>query len=1002
MVSTAAVSENDRVVLRDRPWIVRRVVEAEGSQRFLKLEALDDDEPRALEVVVPPEEPLVLPPEMPSFNLAQLDSLTSWANAHQVFAATLVQHAGMVSGARFGRVILEAYQLAPALQLLAKPRPCLLIADDVGLGKTIEAGLAMLELMVRGRVSRVLVVAPPGLMEQWRQELSEKFGLEFRIIGNASDFAAAQETLPAGVSPWDALPRVITSIDYVKKETVRTRALRKRWDMVIVDEAHALAESGTPQNPYRTQRTRLGMDLRKASRSLILLTATPHNGYAHAFRSLLELVEPTLATFRGSTEDLRRRVQTAMVRRMKYQICRQADGRTEPVFRPRTVQGLPVKLEGADRELLQRVSAYCSLTAKNAQGTDEGEIIGFAMQIVKKRALSSRKALFVTIEHRLAALEQEEAREEPPSQQELRDLQADLPLTESQTERTARWILRSAIPKDEQRRRSEVRALTHIRTALRKLPDRDPKIEALILELKRIFAEDPSEKVIIFTEYRDTLDAVRTRIDADPELQRCYAVLHGGLSRRERLRRQEHFAKPETRVLLATDAASEGLNLQRHCRRIIHMELPWNPNRLEQRNGRVDRYGQTREPLIRYLYYPDSPEDDVLARLVEKIQQMIGDYVSAPDILGAAQGMEAIQKGLALLNASAQDVDKQKQSLVRAFEERAKQIEQELQPLLLVGQQGEAVSAALNTAESLLTDDTALEQVVLAVLGPGAVRPVEDIEGAYRIEVPWAYRGDDTKPVYEAVTFRRSVAARHPADKMEFITPAHPLVKALAADARRRLLQVYPSARGLPPRRLAARAVPPEEPASALFTWFGRIESGAGLLEERLIPVRVGLAGQILGNPEQNRRWLTPEPSADVPKKKLEDLFSRRFDQMLQRSRDEAHALLRQRAEELRRQRRKQAEILRQDLDRDCKCRLQEIEYEERQARGLAADGGVLLLFNPDVPDGEGSGFEARRQVVESHRTQRLEEIDLFEQVTSLPRPQPLGVLFLVPEGGAS
>jgi len=1000
VVSIVGISKNDRILLRDRLWVVRQVTEMEGGRLLLKLDALDGDEPASLEVAVPPEELQALPTEDLYFDLAQLDSLATWANAHRILAATLVQNAGLISGARFGRVNLEAYQLVPALRLLAKPRPSLLIADDVGLGKTIEAGLAMLELMARGRVRRVLVVVPPGLMEQWRQELYDKFGLEFHIIGNASDLAAAQESLPAGVNPWEALPRVITSIDYLKKETVRARALRKRWDLVIVDEAHALAESGTPQNPYHTQRARLGLALREAARSLLLLTATPHNGYAHSFRSLLELVEPTLATLRGSPADLRRRVETAMVRRMKAQIRRRTDGREEEVFPRRSVKGIPVRLEREERELLEEISAYCSGTARRAQGTEEAELIGFAMQIIKKRALSSRKALLNTIEHRLEALEREEAREEPPPREELRDFQADLPLTESQSERLARRILRSAIPRDEGRRRSELRALKRIRSLLKNMPDRDPKIEALVSELRRVFSEDPSEKVIVFTEYRDTLDAICARLDADPEFRDCYVTLHGGLTRRERLRRQDRFAKPETRVLLATDAASEGLNLQQYCRRIIHMELPWNPNRLEQRNGRVDRYGQTQPPIIKYLYYPDSPEDDVLSKLVEKIEQMTQDYVSTPDILGVIQGAEAIQEGLASLNAKAPDVGVRKESLVRLFEDRTREFLREFQPLLLVSEQGEADSArlleVLHAAEPMLPDDQTLEEIVRAILGPGAVRPVDSLEGIYRIEVPWPYRGEGVQPVYEAATFRRSVAARYRADDVEFITPMHPLVKALAADARRRLLQVYPSTRGLPPRRLAARTVPPGEPTSVVFTWLGRIEGGAGLLEEHLIPIRVGLEGQIIGDPEENRRWLTPDPVGDVPKGTLEALFRKRFKELLERARREAEAWLRRRAEALRFHRRKQAEMLRQDLERDLADRLREIDEEERRARGLIDPTGQLRW----LPEREASGFRARREALESYRQQRLEEIAAFEHVDDPAPPQPLGALFLVSGGG--
>jgi len=156
----------DRVHARDRPWRVCGRQALSGSLTALELEALDHDEPRRLSLVVPPDEVSLLASETPQFDLSAIDAFASWARAHQLLAATLVQETGLLSGARFGRVALEAYQLAPTLRLISKPRPSLLIADDVGLGKTIEAGLAMLELLARGRARRILVVTPPGLLLQ--------------------------------------------------------------------------------------------------------------------------------------------------------------------------------------------------------------------------------------------------------------------------------------------------------------------------------------------------------------------------------------------------------------------------------------------------------------------------------------------------------------------------------------------------------------------------------------------------------------------------------------------------------------------------------------------------------------------------------------------------------------------------------------------------------------------------------------------------------------------
>lgn len=997
------LNSGDRILLRDRPWHVRKVVTAGNHHRILELEALDGDAPRMLSVVTPPEDATPLPNQEVEFDLAGFESFSSWVNAHRIIAATLVQETGILTGARFGRVALEAYQLAPTLRLLAKSRPSLLIADDVGLGKTIEAGLALLELMARGRADRTLIVTPPGLMDQWRDELLEKFGLAFTIMDNAAGVARVQTDLPAGVNPWDALPRVITSIDFLKKDTVRHRALRKRWDLVIVDEAHALAESGTPDNPYRTQRTRLGLALREAAGGLLLLTATPHNGYSHSFRSLLELVEPTGVAFQGPPPAVQRRIESACIRRMKAQIKRRLpDGREEPVFPEREVRGIAITgLNPDEASLLCKVASYCSRTARDAEGSEAAELIGFAMQIVKKRALSSRAALARTIEHRLSALKQEEEREEPPDRAELRDFQADLPLGEAAAERTARRILRSAIPTDERRRRSEIRALEGIRRALRKLTAADPKLEALIAEVRRVLAEDAHEKLIVFTEYLDTLAAIEERLATEPTLAGRYVVLRGGLSRSQRLKRQEAFEQREIRLLLATDAASEGLNLQRRCRRVIHMELPWNPNRMEQRNGRVDRYGQTRNPIIRYLYYPDSPEEAVLDQLVTKVERMARDRVSTPDLLGLVAGERRIEDGLVRLDPEARDVEDRKTALVRLFEDRTAEFVRNVQPLLAAGgdpaHEQNQILSLLDTAEPLLPDEVELEQVVMSMLGTQAVTPHPQWAGVFAIQVPWMFRGRGVAPYYPAVTFRRSVAVAHRAEEVEFVTPLHPLVRALAADARRRLLHVYPGERGLPPRRLAAKTVAAGESPGVVFTFAGAIAGEGGLIEERILAVHVALDGTILGDAVGNERYLEASgDTGEVEPHLIEQLFRHRFEQLREAAFREAQRRLGARAEMLRARRQQQAAVLLRDLEADVADRLREIEDEERRARGLVEATGQQRLFAE--LDGV-RAFDARRAAVRAHENERRQEIAAFTRVNPPEPPRPLGALFLVPEG---
>lgn len=986
MPSVTDLQPGDHLYLRDRPWAVAKRHDIETTV-ILEVNALDGETPQSLTVSLPPDTGVPLPTAALAFQPDLIENFHPWALRHRAMA--LAAFDPSPSAARWGRVSLEAYQLAPLAKLLAKPRPSLLIADDVGLGKTIEAGLAYLELQARGRAGRTLFVVPPGLIPQWQEELRERFGLSVAVIESAAGFSREQTQLPAGVSPWDVLPRILTSMDFLKKTAIHQRALKKPWDLVIVDEAHALAESGTPQNPYRTQRTRLGLALREAGRGLILLTATPHNGYPHSFRSLLQLVDPSLS-FLGDPEAVRRRISNARIRRMKSQITRRGpDGKPVPVFPKRTVQGIAVTPSPKEQELLNKVSSYCSKTARAAQGSEEADLVAFAMQIIKKRALSSRVALQKTIENRLQAIDQEP--ELAPTPAELQELQADLPLDEASAERVAARIVRAGLPREERRRKSELSALKSLRRLAKATDGQDSKASALAAHIKATLAQDPQSKTIVFTEYRDTLASLHAAFTKDfPSLR--LVTLTGGMSARQRTKVQEEFESPGACVLLATDAASEGLNLQKACHRLVHFELPWNPNRLEQRNGRVDRYGQKHPAEIHYLFYPDSPEDDVLNRLVHKIETMHLDQISTPDILGILQGMPEITEGLVGLDSSDPGAKEKSQSLVRTFEERTAYLTNGMRPFLFSDTPAGVTEDATLSAAPLMMDDESLEPLFSGLLGPDNLRSLGD--GLFHIRVPLPFQGPGVLPAYPKAAFQRSVALHYSANEVDYISALHPLARAMATHARRRFLQVWDE--GSPARRLAVRLVPGSEPPSAVFSFWFSVHSPSGVLAEGPLHIRLSLQGNPLGDPDQAAQWTLPSSSpGNVDRGILARLFSTSFQTLAQTAAQLAHTRAIQISQDLHAKREIQAKTLSEELKADVADRLQEIEQEERAAKGLV-EGDQLLL----AMEGKKTNvFEHRRAELRTYTAKREQEIADFARVDTPHTPQPMSCLFLVPEG---
>jgi superfamily II DNA or RNA helicase len=473
--------------------------------------------------------------------------------------------------AQRARIELLPFQLEPAIALLRGLASRILIADEVGLGKTIQAGLAVSELRARGAADRVLILTPAGLREQWRDELRDRFSLDSSVV----DMREARRRAAAaavGVNPWKTLPTVVASLDYVKRPEVLRAVADGRWDVVVIDEAHGL----TPQS----DRYRAASVLCQAAAYVLLLTATPHSGDREAFESLRQIgacAGDGLLVFRRSRAD------AGMGNR-------------------RRVHRLLVGPSAAERLMYQRLEQF-----SQALFTERGEgdsAVWLALGTLHKRALSCAWSLGQSIARRLAHLIEPQAETTGQAGLPFGDGEGELDVADAAPEWTSPGL------SDTSRERQ---MLDGIARAAETAVGHETKLHALVRLLNRLRRR--GEQAIVFTEYRDTLVHVRNR------LTHPCAILHGGLTRDDRRAALDDFSTGRRSVLLATDAAGEGLNLHHACRVVINLELPWNPVRLEQRAGRVDRIGQTRAVHVFHLIARESREMRVLEHLRSRVER---------------------------------------------------------------------------------------------------------------------------------------------------------------------------------------------------------------------------------------------------------------------------------------------------------------------------------------------------------------------------------------------
>jgi len=567
----------------------------------------------------------------------------------------------------FGAVEVDGFQLVPLVRALEMPRVSMLLADSVGLGKSVEAGLILTELLLRRRIRRVLILTPASLRQQWKQEMRDKFSVSFDVI-DRPETHALQRRLGLDANPWRTYPRIISSYHYLRQDDIKEQFLstcrstgdtddvqaRLPWDLLIVDEAHNLMPSNFGEDS----------DLSKLLRAIspyfehkLFLTATPHNGHTRCFTGLLEQLDPVRFTQKAElTEAEKNRIQGVVVRRLKREINdldREA-GRV-PHFAERELREIALTLGPKEAGLSRAVAAFRRAVKSLIRSSKKSERLAgaFTIEVLVKRLLSCPYTFAESWTRFRQGLKEEEAVDSGEVNSAQKAASEDLD-DDRELEGRARHAARTAgawLKPFVEQLSDEVAVID---ACLENLglqfdgetvsnPNQDSRFDHLVQlideNLREGRAWNTAERLIVFTEYKTTLDYLKRRLHQQyADDGTAIRVLYGGMTDPERDQVKEAFNDPHdpVRVLVATDAASEGLNLQETARLLIHYEIPWSPIRLEQRNGRLDRYGQARDVIVRHFSSEDDADLRFMSRIVQKVNEIREDLGSFAEVFGAA------------------------------------------------------------------------------------------------------------------------------------------------------------------------------------------------------------------------------------------------------------------------------------------------------------------------------------------------------------------------------
>ena len=720
MVTTVRVpASGDIVRVRQRQYLVEDVVPGEGTNQATKVGmACVDDDAQGQQLEVLWEKELD----------ARNESEDSWSQIGkkkfddpELFSAyfhTLKWNCVTATDAKLFQspfragIKVDAYQLEPLRKALLLPRVTLFIADDVGLGKTIESGLIARELILRRKVRDIVVVCPPGMIAQWKDEMEQRFGLTFEVYDRAYVAKMRQERGYA-VNPWTTHTRFIISnrliIDEAYAAPMRDWLQEMRpGSLLILDEAHHAAPSSGSKYAIDTKITKAVRDLAARFEHRMFLSATPHNGHSNSFSALLEILDPQ--RFCRGVKVHKKALEDIMVRRLKEDLRLQGEAFPQRLPGQVDLEGLPE--DSPELVLPALLDQYRTLREKRLAQEEKRVQAASGIVIIglQKRLLSSIEAFAKTLRvHRQTVEKHADAIRRglvvPPSTLPSMDLLVESP--DSDDDR-AEWT------EDEQAEEERVQMVAATKLGGGRASDAsglalfgqelalldqmakiaeagrgnpDAKVKHLLSWIEANQCPDLRQgtgkaawtdtRVLIFTEYEDTrrylMQQLKAHTDSTDRGPERVKFLSGMTSAEEREALKRAFNQdPKThplRILVATDAAREGLNLQSHCRDLVHFDVPWNPGRMEQRNGRIDRKLQPAKTVsCRYFFYHQRPEDQVLQKLVQKTDIIRKELGSLGKVLESRlnslllkQGIrrDSIQELKAKVEAEALDPEKQ-------------------------------------------------------------------------------------------------------------------------------------------------------------------------------------------------------------------------------------------------------------------------------------------------------------------------------------------------------